>query len=141
MLVSAHNGHIRLETNDPERYPKVQGTFLREAVGARYVGIGFTFGSGSFHALDLTDPQEAQGTFSVGPPPPGSNEHTLARVTDRDWYLDLRSAPPAARAWLGVTRPTRDIGNAWPAEPEPVRLLTSYDVLIHLHRVRAADRL
>jgi erythromycin esterase len=141
MLLSAHNGHVRLETNSPELYPKVQGTFLREMVGDDYVSVGFTFGRGSFNALDLTDPAEPLRTFSVGPPAPGSNEHTLERVAPHDYYLDLRTAPRAARAWLGATRPSRDIGNAWPAEPEPLRLATSYDVLIHLHRVTAADRL
>lgn len=141
MLLSAHNGHVRLETNNPEQYPKVQGTFLREMVGDDYVSVGFTFGRGSFNALDLTDPAEALRTFSVGRPARGSNEHTLERVAPNDYYLDLRTAPPAARAWLGGTRPSRDIGNAWPAGPEPLRLLSSYDVLIHLHRVSAADRL
>ncbi|MFJ8078618.1 erythromycin esterase family protein [Streptomyces sp. NPDC096176] len=141
MLLSAHNGHVRLETNNPEQYPKVQGTFLREMVGDDYVSVGFTFGQGSFNALDTTDPAEPLRTFSVGGPAPGSNEHTLERVARRDYYLDLRTAPRAARAWLGGTRPSRDIGNAWPAEPEPLRLAASYDVLIHLHRVTAAERL
>ncbi|WP_308307677.1 erythromycin esterase family protein [Streptomyces sp. ISL-10] len=141
VLVSAHNGHVRLVTTSPEQYPKVQGTFLREMVGDAYVSVGFTFGRGSFNALDTTDPAEPLRTFSVGAPEPGSNEDTLRRVARKDYYLDMRTAPRAAREWLGVTRPTRDIGNAWPAEPEPVRLVTSYDLLVHLHRVAAADRL
>ncbi|WP_435600071.1 erythromycin esterase family protein [Streptomyces sp. C10-9-1] len=141
ILVSAHNGHIRLKTSDPAHHPVVQGTYLREAIGADYVAVGFTFGRGSFNALDLTDPGESLGTFRVGPPAPGSHEHTLERVSPRDYVLDLRTAPAAARDWLAVERPARDIGNAWPAEPVPLRLLGSYDVLVHLHRVRAAHRL
>ncbi|MET9105815.1 erythromycin esterase family protein [Streptomyces zhihengii] len=141
MLLSAHNGHVRYETTDPENYPKVQGAFLRDLIGDSYVSVGFTFGRGSFNALDLTDPGERLGTFSVPAPGPGRAEHTLERVAAHDWYADLRTAPRTARQWLGVARPTWDIGNAWPDEPEQVRLLTSYDVLIHLHEVRAAERL
>ncbi|MET9669128.1 erythromycin esterase family protein [Streptomyces sp. NPDC006475] len=115
--------------------------FLRDMVGTDYVSAGFTFGQGSFNALDVTDPAEPMRTFSVGPPAPGSNEAVLERVSVKDYYLDLRSAPVAARTWLGVARPTRNIGNAWPAEPEQVRLVSSYDVLIHLHRVTAAGLL
>ncbi|MFC7306877.1 erythromycin esterase family protein [Streptomyces monticola] len=145
MLLSAHNGHVGLETSDPAHYPKLQGEFLRELVGdgahGGYVSIGFTFGQGSFNANDLTDPKEPIRTFTVGPAAQGSNERTLERVARGDYYLDLRTAPAAARAWLGVARPTRSIGTAWPAEPEPVRLGATFDVLVHLHRITAADRL
>ncbi|MER6995989.1 erythromycin esterase family protein [Streptomyces sp. NPDC000410] len=141
ILLSAHNGHVGYETSNPAQYPKLQGAFLREALGAGYVNVGFTFGQGSFNALDVTDPAEPIRTFSVGPMPAGSNEHTLEQVSRRDFYLDMRTAPRAAREWLGTVRQTRSIGNSWPAEPEPVRLATSYDALIHLHRVTAADRL
>ncbi|WP_328682726.1 erythromycin esterase family protein [Streptomyces sp. NBC_00322] len=105
------------------------------------VSAGFTFGQGAFNALDLTDPAEPIRAFRVGPPEPGGNEETLERVSRGDYYLDMRTAPPVARDWLNVVRQTRTIGNAWPVDTEPVRLGSTYDVLIHLHRVRAADRL
>ncbi|AYG83830.1 hypothetical protein DWB77_06031 [Streptomyces hundungensis] len=141
MLLSAHNGHVGYEPTGDGEYPKMQGAFLREAIGSRYVSIGFTFGQGSFNAFDLTDPAEPIRTFSVPPLGAGSNEEVLERVSPRDFYLDLRAASRPARAWLAVTRPTRSIGNAWPAEVERTRLGASFDILIHLHRVRAADRL
>ncbi|WP_405890906.1 erythromycin esterase family protein [Streptomyces sp. NBC_00133] len=141
ILLSAHNGHVGYETSNPAQYPKLQGAFIRDMIGNAYVGAGFTFGQGSFNALDVTEPAEPIRTFRVGPPQPGSNEQILERVSRPDYYLDMRSAPAAARAWLGVVRKTRNIGNAWPVEPEPVRLAPSYDVLIHLHRINAADRL
>ncbi|MFI1017232.1 erythromycin esterase family protein [Streptomyces sp. NPDC020965] len=141
VLLSAHNGHVGYETTNPAQYPKYQGAFIRDMIGDRYVNVGFTFGQGSFNAMDLTDPAETIREFSVGPPDPGSNEETLARVSPRDYYLDMRTAPVAARQWLGEARPTRSIGNAWPDEPVPTRLAPSYDVLIHLHRITAADRL
>ncbi|MFF8954670.1 erythromycin esterase family protein [Streptomyces sp. NPDC014894] len=142
VLLSAHNGHVGYETTDPVHYPKLQGAFIRDMIGDAYVSAGFTFGRGSFNAKDLGDPPaEPVREFSVGPPEPGGNEETLERVAREDYFLDMRTAPRAAREWLNVARTTRNIGNAWPADPEQVRLGTSYDVLIHLHRVTAADRL
>ncbi|MER5769411.1 erythromycin esterase family protein [Streptomyces sp. NPDC001985] len=141
VMVSAHNGHVGYETTEPERYPKLQGAFLREMVGDSYVSAGFTFGQGSFNARDLEAPGEPFREFSVGPPEPGSNEDTLRRVAPEDWFLDLRTAPGAAGAWLNAARPTFDIGNAWPAPTSRIRLRTAYDVLIHLHRVTAAELL
>ncbi len=141
MLLSAHNGHVGYESSDPVHYPKLQGAFLRDMVGDAYVSLGFTFGQGSFNALDLTDPAEPLRRFRVGPPAPGSTERTLERVARCDYWLDLRTAPAAARAWLAVARPTRSIGTAWPDEARPVRPASTYDLLIHLHRVTAAERL
>ncbi|MFE9403119.1 erythromycin esterase family protein [Streptomyces sp. NPDC006530] len=141
MLLSAHNGHVGYEPTGNGEYPKMQGAFLREAIGSRYVNIGFTFGQGSFNAFDLNDPAEPIRTFSVPPLGAGSNEEVLERVSPRDYYLDLRSASRPARSWLAVTRPTRSIGNAWPADVEQTSLGASFDILVHLHRVRAADRL
>ncbi|MEV6398783.1 erythromycin esterase family protein [Streptomyces sp. NPDC051907] len=140
MLLSAHNGHVAYEASDPAGDPKPQGAVLRELVGDAYTNIGFTFGQGSFSAFDTSDPAEPLRRFEVGPPEKGSHEHTLERVARGDYYLDMRTAPPAARAWLSVARPVRSIGG-WPDAPEPLALTASYDVLVHLHRITAADRL
>jgi len=141
MLLSAHNGHVSYESDNPEQYPKTQGKFLRETVGAEYVNIGYTFGQGSFNAMDLTDPEEPYRRFSVEPLGAGSNEEVLERVSRRDYYLDLRTVPEPARDWLLAKRPTRSIGNAWPEDPYHTSLGCQFDVLIHLHRVTAADLL
>ncbi|MET7620701.1 erythromycin esterase family protein [Streptomyces sp. NPDC005408] len=141
ILLSAHNGHVGYESSNPAQYPKLQGAFIRDMIGNDYVSAGFTFGQGTFNALDLNDPAEPIRTFRVGPPEPGGNEEILEKASRRDYYLDMRTAPPVARDWLNVVRQTRNIGNAWPVGTEPVRLGATYDVLIHLHLVRAADRL
>ncbi|WP_063732985.1 erythromycin esterase family protein [Streptomyces sp. RTd22] len=141
MLLSAHNGHVSYESDNPEQYPKTQGEFLRETVGAAYVNIGYTFGRGSFNAMDLTDPEESYRRFSVDPLGAGSNEEVLERVSRRDYYLDLRAVPEPARDWLLTKRLTRSIGNAWPEDPYQTSLGRQFDVLIHLHRVTAADLL
>ncbi|WP_172383217.1 erythromycin esterase family protein [Streptomyces sp. MNP-20] len=70
---------------------------------------------------------------------PGDN-HTLDRVRHRDFYADLRAAPPAARAWLDTARPTRFIGTEFSEDHllHDLALGRAYDVLIHLHGVSEA---
>ncbi len=136
VLVSAHNGHIALESNSPKDYPKIQGQFLREQFGRDYVSVGFTFDHGAFNAHD-TSTGELR-VFNLPPAAPGSNEHTLDKVPYRNYFADLRRLPAATRAWLTVPRLTRDIGTAYPWPELPTRLSHSYDVLIHLNEVTAA---
>jgi erythromycin esterase len=138
ILMSAHNGHVGYESHEPEQYPRMQGAFLRDRLGAGYVSVGFTFHHGSFNAQDEND---QLGTFAVGPAGVGSNEYELDKVALRDYLLDMRSAPAAARAWLAEPRPTRSIGTAWPQPDRPIALGRTHDILIHLHRVRAAHLL
>lgn len=139
ILVSAHNGHVGYVSNIPAAYPKVQGAFLRERLGRDYLPIGFTFHQGGLLATDGTLGGEWR-EHHIGPAAPGSNEHTLDRVRHRDFYLDLRTAPSSARAWLGVARPTRSLGTVFPSQDHEMALAPAYDVLIHLHEVRAASK-
>ncbi|MFD6274784.1 erythromycin esterase family protein [Streptomyces sp. NPDC060209] len=141
MLLSAHNGHVSYESDNPEQYPKTQGEFIRQTAGAEYMNIGYTFGQGAFNAMDLTDPEEPYRRFSVEPLGAGSNEAVLERVSGRDYYLDLRAVPESAQDWLMAKRPTRSIGNSWPEALYETSLGRQFDVLIHLHRVTAADLL
>ncbi|TVL90569.1 erythromycin esterase family protein [Streptomyces sp. SAJ15] len=139
VLLSAHNAHVSYESYDAGSYPRMQGAFLRDRLGSDYVSVGFTFDRGSFKA---TDPEgKAISTHTVGPAAPGSNEHTLDRVRHRDYVVDLRSAPPAARAWLATPRPTRAIGTSYPEPDRSLALAPSHDVLIHLREMRAAELL
>ncbi|MGW0366591.1 erythromycin esterase family protein [Streptomyces sp. NPDC002990] len=134
ILVSAHDAHVSYRTSDP-RYPTMQGAFLRERFGADYVSVGATFGRGSFNA---TGPDGATGVHTLGPAAQGSNEHLLDRVSRHDYVADLRTAPAAARSWLATARPTRSIGTAYPEPEHRIAPVRSHDVLIHLHRIRAA---
>jgi erythromycin esterase len=138
VLLSAHNLHVAYASVEPDFRPKMQGTFMREALGARYVSVGFTFNQGSFNAGPDDQPL---ATFTVGPAEEGFNEHTLDKARYQDYILDLRSAPDALRAWLAEPRPTRTIGAAYPVPPHPIALSRFHDVIIHLHRVRAAQLL
>ncbi|MFI5673030.1 erythromycin esterase family protein [Streptomyces sp. NPDC051704] len=138
VLVSAHNGHAGYASTDPFLYPKPQGAQLRDTYGRGYVAIGFTFNSGSFLTNDavLTDNWK---TVTVPSATPDMNEHTLDRVRYHDYYVDLRTAPKAARDWLTVSRPTYDAGSVYVNDPMPrLAIGQAYDVLIHLNQVTQA---
>ncbi|MFI1655082.1 erythromycin esterase family protein [Streptomyces sp. NPDC020472] len=141
MLLSAHNGHIGYLSTHPDTYPRTQGAVLRDRLGRDYTAIGFSFAAGSF----LTKDTSLDGDWKPVTVPaarPGMNEHTLDRVRYRDFSLDLRTAPAAARAWLDRARPVYDAGSTFTPDPLPTLALgRAYDILIHLHRVRAADEL
>ncbi|MEU0740836.1 erythromycin esterase family protein [Streptomyces sp. NPDC006134] len=141
ILLSGHNNHVGYEPEDPQVLPRTQGAYLRDRLGGRYVSLGFTFGRGSFKA---TDPQEREMlTHTVGPLGPGSNEHVLDQVRHDRYFLDLRTVPDAARRWLATARPMRSVGTSYPEDRETYDIAParSYDLLIHLSRVRAADLL
>ncbi|MWA10067.1 erythromycin esterase family protein [Streptomyces sp. BA2] len=137
VLLSAHNAHVGYESYDPS-YPKMQGAFLRDRLGDRYVSIGFTFDRGSLMAQSAES--EAWKPRSVGAATRGMNEYTLDKVRHDDYFLDMRTAPATARKWLGKARMTKSIGTAFPDGPHKIRLAPSYDILIHLDRVTAAHR-
>ncbi|MFH9724934.1 erythromycin esterase family protein [Streptomyces sp. NPDC017254] len=140
ILLSAHNGHVGYETTDPDQYPRLQGAFLRDALGRDYVSVGASFGRGSFNAHDTEAPGEPLRRFTVGTLGPDSNARTLDRVSPGAFYLDLRRTTPAARDWLGTHRPSRVIGTVypWPGTEAPVRLSTAFDLLVHFPRITAA---
>ncbi|WP_077059054.1 erythromycin esterase family protein, partial [Streptomyces sp. MP131-18] len=141
VLLSAHNGHTAYETYDPVHYPVTQGAYLRDLLGASYLAVGTTFGRGSWTEPDGSGEWQ---TTPEGPPRAGSSEEILERAGrlagHRDFLLDVRTAPAAARAWLSEERPTRDIGP--PGDPyRPFILAAGHDALIHLHAFGPARRL
>ncbi|ARZ70910.1 erythromycin esterase [Streptomyces albireticuli] len=138
VLLSAHNAHVSYVTDDPGSYPKMQGAFLRDRLGRGYVNVRLTFDNGSFNAMDDAGRTRV---VTLEPAPPGNNEHTLDRVPHRDYVLDMRTAPAPARKWLEEARPTRNIGTSYPEPDRKTALASSYDILVHLHRVRAAELL
>ncbi|MBV2153077.1 erythromycin esterase family protein [Kitasatospora sp. SUK 42] len=141
ILLSAHNGHAGYLSSDPELYPKPQGCQLRDALGTGYRSIGVTFGQGSFLTEEDVFADDWR-TTTVPPATPDMTEYTLDRVRTGDYYLDLRRTPSAARAWLATPRPTYDAGTTFERDPLPTLAIgPAYDLLVHLHRVRAAEKL
>jgi len=139
MLLSAHNTHVSYDSFDP-RYPKTEGAFLRDALGGKYVSIGFSFYEGGFKAFGTDD--GVMRTRTVGAAQPDSNEYTLDEARQRDYILDMRTAPPAVRAWLDRRRTTYNIGAGWPdTYLYDMALGQAHDVLIHLHEIHATTYL
>ncbi|MEW2579258.1 erythromycin esterase family protein [Streptomyces syringium] len=140
VLLSAHNDHVAYVAGNPGTYSKTQGSFLRDTMGKNYLPIGFTFNQGSFLSKDAALGGEWK-KFTVPAAQPGSNEATLDKVRYRNFYLDARDAPAPVRAWLNTARPTLNVGTQFPEEPRDTVIAKSFDVLIHLHEVREADKL
>lgn len=141
VLLSAHNGHVGYRSSDPDLYPRTQGEHLRDALGAGYLAIGLTFGRGSFLTKDAPFAPDWK-EVTVPPATADMNEYVLDRVRPRDYYVDLRCAPPATRAWLGTARPTYDAGTEFRSDPLPrLAIGPAYDALVHLHETHAARRL
>ncbi|MFD3728900.1 erythromycin esterase family protein [Streptomyces sp. NPDC058671] len=139
ILLASNNSHVAYTSDNPDEFPEPTGAFLRTQLGPDYVNIGLTFNQGTVNALpDFTaQPQE----YTVTPAPQGHNEHTLDKLCHRDFTIDLRTAPPAARTWLAAARPTRSYGLYWSTDDPATALGHSYDILIHLHQVEAAHLL
>ncbi|MCT7351743.1 erythromycin esterase family protein [Streptomyces sp. 15-116A] len=138
LVLGGHNSHLYTASSTPN-LPVTQGAVLRERLGEGYLAVGLSFDRGAVHATEqgLQNPVDADvRRYEVAPAAPGSVEHTLDRVRHRDWYLDLRSAPPAARTWLDTARPKREIGTDFPPPGDQVNLLRSADLVVHLHAIQ-----
>ncbi|KPI06624.1 Erythromycin esterase [Actinobacteria bacterium OV450] len=137
VALSAHNGHVALKTYAPDSHPNVQGEFLRQQLGRGYLSVGLTFDHGSFNALGHDG---GVHRFTVGPAAPGTAEHTLDQVKYRDFLIDLRDTPAAARTWLAAPHTVKNIGATYPgiADAPQIPLAKTHDVIIHLQQVEAA---
>ncbi|MEU6845628.1 erythromycin esterase family protein [Streptomyces sp. NPDC046716] len=136
LLLASNNGHIAYTSDNPVEFPEPAGAFLRRRLGTDYVNIGLTFGAGRINALpDFTATQPR--TYTVPNARSDHNEHTLNQVDHRDFALDLRTAPSAARTWSRTARPTRSYGLYWSDKHPRTALAHSYDIVAHLHRVKA----
>jgi erythromycin esterase len=70
----------------------VAGTYLRRRLGSRLVTIGNLIGKGAFGCAGFS--------ATIDPSPPESVDGTIGALGLPLALLDLRAAPPAARAWL-----------------------------------------
>ncbi|MFE2277998.1 erythromycin esterase family protein [Streptomyces sp. NPDC059454] len=138
VVLGGHNSHLYTRSSTPS-LPLPQGSVLRQRLGDGYLAVGLSFDRGAVHATaqGLQNPADDDvRRFAVEPAAPGSAEHVLDRVSHRNWYADLRTAPPAARALLDVTRPKREIGTDYPPTGDQVNLLRSMDLVVHLDEIR-----
>jgi erythromycin esterase len=112
MMLWAHNGHVATAAplDAPEQLP--MGAHLREIFGGRYVSLGFALGEGSFRAVDMVTKKVRD--FTVGPPPRGSLDATLAAVGAPLFAIDLRLAPTGVVTdWFAQPHVSRQIGGGY----------------------------
>ncbi|WP_431921827.1 erythromycin esterase family protein [Nonomuraea jabiensis] len=147
--MSGLNAHISYTPIDTMFVPAPMGGVLRERLGRRFVTVGTSFDQGGYNFLiDKGEcpagsrPAERPLTCKGSVDAAGSdyNEYVLDQVRYRDFILDTRTAPQAARTWLAESRPTRLIGGGFwsPEQATKVTLGESFDIVIHLHTVKAA---
>ncbi|MEU1394385.1 MULTISPECIES: erythromycin esterase family protein [unclassified Nonomuraea] len=147
--MSGLNAHLSYTPIDTVYVPGPMGGLLRKRLGDRFVTVGTTFDRGGYNytptGSDCPKPAERPMTCkgSVEAAPSGYNEHVLDQVRHRDFVLDTRTAPPAAKQWLAQERPTRVIGGGFwtPEQAFQTSLGKSFDVVIHFHSVKAAHLL
>lgn len=141
MLLSAHNGHIGYLSTHPDMYPRTQGAVLRDHLGRGYAAIGFTFAAWA-PSSPRTPPRRG---LEAGHRPGGAPRHE--RTHPRPGPIPGLLPRPADRTRRGphLARP-RTAGLRQPSStftPDPLPTLAlgrAYDVLIHLHHVRTADK-
>ena len=144
MMVWAHNGHVSLGAGN---FWKPMGQTLKESVGSRLVVFGFAFGHGSFQAIDRTLDSQSKDklrTFTVGPPPEGSLDATLAAVKIPLFVLDLRRAQGRVGRWMHSDHPTRNEGAVFVGPLSmlsPVVPAERYDALVFVNETSAAREL
>jgi erythromycin esterase len=132
IMLWAHNAHVASDSSQHEP----MGGYLRRMDGAGFVNMGFIFGKGSFRAFDMQNQREAE--FTLGDPPGGSVDATLAALGLPLFAIDLRRPPAGPVAeWLGGDRRSRQIGGGYStATPgvwiQPMRPARAFDFLIFI---------
>jgi erythromycin esterase len=127
MMLWAHNGHVAAAAPvyAPDHLP--MGGHLREFFGDRLVTCGFIFQQGGFRAVDMAT--RSVNAFTVGPPPRGSLDATLAALGAPLFAIDLRGLPKGTVAdWFAERRVSRQIGGGY-SEATPG---------VWMHRIHAA---
>ncbi|MFI7419328.1 erythromycin esterase family protein [Nonomuraea sp. NPDC049684] len=134
----------------PDRHRIRMGGEQRKRLDDRFVTVstsssqgGYDFSPSEAACPDDTKPAERPMTCKGWVPAAGPdyNEYVLDRVRYRDFLLDTRTAPRSARTWPAQARPTRLIGGGFWSPDHAVHappLSRSYDLVIHLHQVKAA---
>jgi erythromycin esterase len=141
IMLWAHNGHI---STLPVGAGETMGTSLRTMYGKKMVVCGFSFGHGSFQAI-----QQGKGLreFTVGPATPGSLDAALEATGIPIFAIDLRRAlsPGTVADWLNTPQLMRSIGAVY-SENSPGAYfastnLHSFDLIFFVDRTTAARKI
>jgi erythromycin esterase len=132
-VLPAHNGHVqRCPCTMPGVAPSSMGMHLADHLGADYVVIGTTAGTG----LTLADgPDFFAGTLfaELGPPEPGSLDALMAASHDGPFAADLRRLSPGDTAQVRTA--TRQRFGGFYSEQNP---LDAFDAIVHIPHLTAA---
>ncbi|UBU19024.1 erythromycin esterase family protein [Nonomuraea gerenzanensis] len=137
ILLVAHNGHL-------QRWPGVlpgmdpvtpTGMHLADRLGADYLVIGATFGTGQMLNADAAAFQSGALFAPAQPPEPGSLDALMHASHDGPFATDLRRLPPAdVDAVRAATVQRAGFGTFY----APVSPLDAYDLVVHVPRVTGA---
>ncbi len=137
----AHNGHIARSWTQTD----VMGGYIGEALGKRYVSVGFAFDRGGFQAISM-DGDEFIGLREhvVGSAAPGEIESALREGGPELFALSLRALPKKGDAaqWLRSPLSMRQIGAAFSADDMTARVVERiperFDVLLFVEQTTRA---
>ncbi|MCB9716106.1 MAG: erythromycin esterase family protein [Myxococcales bacterium] len=137
----AHNGHVTRSWEGAV----TMGNNLSDALGKRYVSVGFAFDHGGFQAIALDGMQwTGLREHVVGPAKNGELEAALREGGPELFALDLRTLPnkgDAAR-WLRSPLSMRQIGAGFGADDMSARVVEpvpdKYDVLLFVEQTTRA---
>ena len=123
MVIWAHNAHVGVSTLvEGTTSEESMGFYLREEYGDDMVIFGFTFYSGSLHALTVNESGQygTMAVHKVEPPPEESCEYYFHSAGIPYFFLDLRDIIPGpATDWLFQPLLYRYVGSGYqPANPE-----------------------
>ena len=138
IAVWAHNQHVAVD-GFGGRLASLGG-HLREAMGARYLAVGMSFGSGTFQAIDDS---ETLMDHVLGHAPPLTWESLLDEVGPEVFALPSLDAPPDVRRWLDDVRPaSRGVGAGFSEERHTWwrPKVDDFDWLVHVRHANAARR-
>ncbi len=143
VMLWAHNGHVQTG-NDQGGGPSMGG-YLRKALGADMVVLGFAFREGSFQAIDMASPEKKLREFTVKALPAATLDEALHSTGFPVLALDLHALPAAGpvRAWFEDPQATFSIGSVFSAGAEarvifPMHILDAYDGLFFIDHTTAA---
>ncbi len=147
----AHDSHVLAEIpqfiNDMGY--RTVGSEMRRSLGAKYVSVGFAWTVGSFHAKEFK-PGDAIAEAQLRPVTehelscdlPGDLGEFLARVGPERFWVDLRDADEATKAWgaLPYYRGWAGWGiseEVWHKDPmsDSAPLIPTFDFLVYTKRI------
>jgi hypothetical protein len=135
IVLWAHNGHV---AKGAIRSYEPMGASLREKYGDQMVVFGFSFGEGSFQAVEMG---KGLHDWTVPAAPAGTLDGMLASAGIPLFGLDLRAAPP----WFSESHRARMIGAAYSLEnPEAyssdIVASKAYDAILFVGKTTAARK-